>query len=149
MNVADKYASAVTKNLGFGCNSRPCSAGRFSLSCIHPPWSQPIFFWDCPYNATKMSNILSIVERYYQNDFFYKGISILKAGLDYSYHHHKKSCENWNFSFPAQTELFYWLRSQCSDTKLFWEVVWFFSAALTTNGRANSNFHKILVWWYE
>ena len=38
-NVADKYASAVTKTLGLECNSRPCSAGRFltiHLSSVFP-----------------------------------------------------------------------------------------------------------------
>ena len=35
-----------------------------------------------------------------------KGVSDLEARLDYSYHH-AKSCENLNFCFPAQTELFY------------------------------------------
>ena len=29
LNEADKYASAVTKNLGLGCNSQPCSASHF------------------------------------------------------------------------------------------------------------------------
>ena len=32
MNVADKYASAVSKNLGLGCSSRPCSAGHFLIA---------------------------------------------------------------------------------------------------------------------
>ena len=30
-DVADKYASAVTKNLGLGCDSRPCSACNFLI----------------------------------------------------------------------------------------------------------------------
>ena len=30
-NVADKYASSVTKNLGLRYNSRPCSAGHFLM----------------------------------------------------------------------------------------------------------------------
>ena len=40
-NVADKCASAITKNLGWGCNSWPCSADNFlimhssSALCIH------------------------------------------------------------------------------------------------------------------
>ena len=30
-NMADKYALAVTKNLGLGCNSQPCSAGHIII----------------------------------------------------------------------------------------------------------------------
>ena len=38
-----------------------------------------------------------------------------------------KSCEKLNFCFPAKTEPFYLLRSQCSKPKLFWKDAWFFS----------------------
>ena len=31
LNVADKYASVITKNLGLGCNSWLCSAGHFLI----------------------------------------------------------------------------------------------------------------------
>ena len=40
-----------------------------------------------------------------------------------------RSCDNLNFCFPAQTEPFYWLRSQCSLPNLFWKVAWYFLAA--------------------
>ena len=31
LNVADRYALAVTKNLGLGCHYWPCSEGHFLI----------------------------------------------------------------------------------------------------------------------
>ena len=42
-NVADKYALAVTKNLGLVCNSWSCSAQTVFLSCIRLPWLKEAF----------------------------------------------------------------------------------------------------------
>ena len=35
-NMADKYASATTKNLGLVRNYRPCSVGNFLLCIMYP-----------------------------------------------------------------------------------------------------------------
>ena len=47
-NVADKYASAITKNLDLGCNFRPCSLDHFyiihatsSVNKIIPTFQEP------------------------------------------------------------------------------------------------------------
>jgi hypothetical protein len=47
-----------------------------------------------------------------------------------------RSCENLNYYFPAQTELFYLLRSQCSVVSLnFFERLLDFSQTFKTNGQ--------------
>jgi len=56
-------------------------------------------------------------------DSYGKGVSDLKACLEYC-EDPIRSCEKL-FSCK-KTEPFYWLRSQCSLPKLFWEVAWFF-----------------------
>ena len=57
-----------------------------------------------------------------------KGVSDLKTWLDY-YGDPTRNFENLNFYLPAQTKLFYWLRNQCSQPKLFLAFAWFFSSA--------------------
>jgi len=56
-------------------------------------------------------------------DSYGKGVSVLKACLDYS-EDPVWSCEKL-FS-RTKTEPFYWLRIHCSLSKLIWEVAWFF-----------------------
>ena len=53
------------------------------------------------------------------------------------------SCEHLNFCFPAKTEHFYWLRSQCSKPELSWEVALFFSAEWQET-REHSNVNNFL-----
>ena len=53
---------------------------------------------------------------------------------------------NLNFHLPVVTKLFYWLRSQCSQPKLFILFAWFFFIGMLfrKNGKEISNVRNLL-----
>jgi len=71
-----------------------------------------------------------------------KGVSDLKTCLDY-YKDLARNSENLNFHLPVVTKLFYWLRSQCSQPKLFILFAWF-GMLFRKNGKEILNIRNLL-----
>ena len=59
-----------------------------------------------------------------------RGVSDLKASLDYC-KDPARSCKDLNFSFPAKTELFYWVRNQCTYLNFFESCLIFLSSSMS------------------
>ena len=61
-NVADKYDLAVTKNLGLGCNFRPCSSDSFVIT--NPSFEIQIILGHSAYEDMKCYNYQTISDSF-------------------------------------------------------------------------------------